>query len=267
MSSGTLEKIESREWKIVENNGEQIFGVLHRPTQVENPPIVVLLHGFASSKHGSNRCYVKLAQALAQAGLAAFRFDFRGAGDSEGSLDTATFEDLISDAILISKYASSLEGIDGERLGIFGASLGGSVAVQACAKNQAAKALALWAPVASGELWFQDFLLQHPELADADPNQVLGSYRGIELNPLFKKQFAELFAYKTVAGLNDLPLLHMHGEGDKTISMMHQKAFKKYAGPKARFITYPEEQHSLGFAKAFPEVVRETVTFFKEHLQ
>jgi uncharacterized protein len=76
----SLEKIETREPLIIENEGQRLFGVLHKPVGWDNPPIVVVLHGFASSKHGSHRCYVTLAEYLAKEGIATLRFDFRGAG-------------------------------------------------------------------------------------------------------------------------------------------------------------------------------------------
>lgn len=263
---GTLEKTESREWVVVDNEGVRLFGILHRPTQTEKPPIVAIFHGFASSKHGSNRCYVSLAEALAKEGIAAFRFDFRGSGDSESSLSAASFEDLISDALAVSGHLSFLEGIDSSRLGLFGASLGGAIAVEANASGRMAKALALWAPVASGELWFRDFLMKRPDLANADPNMILGTYKGINLTPAFREQFALLSAYKTLSTMPRLPILHMHGEEDDTISIAHQRAFRTACGANAKFIVYPEEQHSLGYAKVFPEIIQETIAFFRENL-
>ncbi|MCC5832688.1 MAG: alpha/beta fold hydrolase [Chlamydiales bacterium] len=263
---GTLEKTESREWVAVDNQGVRLFGVLHRPLQKETPPVVLILHGFASSKHGSNRCYVILAEALAKAGIASLRFDFRGSGDSESTLSASSFEDLISDALAFSKHLSSLDKIDTSRMGLFGASLGGAIGVEACGRGAEAKALALWAPVASGELWLRDFIMKQPELIHADPHAILGTYRGIQLTSAFREQFARLFAYKTLASMPHLPFLHMHGEKDETISIAHQEAFQKACTSNAKFIAYPEEQHSLGYAKAFPDVIHETLAFFKEHL-
>lgn len=262
---GVLEKTESRESIVIENNGLQLFGILHRPLNVYNPPVVLIMHGFASSKHGSNRCYVTLAEAMVKEGIAVLRFDFRGCGDSEGSLNDSSLNDLISDALAVLGHISKIEGIDGERIAIFGASLGGSIAVEASALWSGIKALALWSPVASGELWFRDFLTKHPEYKNAPPTSALALYRGVKLTPQFREQFAKLFAYKTAATMPTLPILHMQGERDETISMAHQEAFKA-ANPKATCIRYPEEQHSLGFAKVFPEVIAETIAFFKRYI-
>lgn len=262
----TLEKTTSRTWITVQNADVQLFGVLHSPLNVKNPPIVLILHGFASSKLGSNRCYVAMAESFANEGIAALRFDFRGSGDSEGSLDEASVEDLISDALSVAHSLDDHEELDATKLGIFGASLGGSIAVQAAAKGGLGKALALWAPVASGELWLRDFLMKHPEFLQTDPYQTLGAYRGVKLSPAFKEQFFQLSAYKTLTSLSHLPLLHMHGERDSVVSIAHQEAFRRTGSSSATFISYPEEEHSLGYAKIFPEVIRETVAFFKEHL-
>ncbi len=266
---GTLEKVEVREPVVFDNGGEQIFAVLHRPVEVANPPLVLFLHGFASSKHGSNRCYVTLAESLAAEGIASLRFDFRGCGDSEGTLSTISLEDLVSDALTVLDGVEKIDGIDCERIGLFGASLGGAIAVIAAARFQRVKAMGLWAPVASGELWYRDFLMRHPEYLHADPSQVLSSYRGIRLSEAFRQEFRHMQAYKVIEQLDQVPILLMHGENDETVSIAHYEAFKEAcltSGIDGRFIKYPESEHSLGFSPHFPVVVEETKLWFETHL-
>ncbi len=265
----TMDKTEKREWIIMEKEGQQIFGVLHRPVDVENPPVVVILHGFASSKHGSNRCYVNLAHALAKAGFAALRFDSRGSGDSEGNLSDITFEDLVSDAAFVIKSVGEIDGVDSSRMALFGASLGGSLAILAAERTQCVKAMALWAPAASGELWFRDYLARHPEHMNVEPGKLLATYKGNQIHPLFREQFAKLQAYKSMANLHDLPILHMHGEKDVTISSAHAAAFKNACPPdqsNVQFLSYPDGEHSLGYSSSFKNVIEETIRFFERNL-
>lgn len=264
----TMEKTESREWVIIENEGQRLFAVLHRPLHVENPPIVVVLHGFASSKQGTSRGYVRLAERLTQQGIACLRFDFRGAGDSEGDLSVLSLEDLVSDAVCVCHYIEHLEGIDAQRIGLFGASLGGSIAILSTALHRLTKALVLWAPVASGELWYRDFIRAHPEFMQAHPSQVAGTYKGVKLNPTFREQFGRMRAYETLSSCTTLPILHMHGKDDSQISIDHQQAFKKACAhlQMARFITFSETEHSFGRSKVFAEAVQETVNWFKKYL-
>lgn len=265
----THEKSEIREWVALENGGQKIFGILHRPQQTANPAVVLILHGFASSKQGSNRCYVTLAEKLAKAGMASLRFDFRGSGDSEGSLSDVTLEDMVSDALSVVEKLGVIPGIDATRVALFGASLGGAISILAAARALVIKTLVLWAPVASGELWYRDFLRQHPEQLHADPTKILSSYKGIKLHPQFREQFARLAAHKIMqTQLGAMPILHMHGEKDGVISIAHQEAFRQVCGhaPQIRFVKYPDGEHSLGFSPNFHEVIEETLGWLKNHL-
>lgn len=261
-----LTKIENREWMVIENKGQKIFAVLHTPCEVENPPIVMICHGFSSSKHGSNRSYVRIAEGLAAIGIATLRFDFRGSGDSEGSLSDISLEDLISDAFAVYQAIENREEFDNERIGIFGASLGGAVALLSNAIHKRAKSIALWAPVARGDLWYRDLVKRNPDLTGQDPLVAMAIYKGITIHPLFRQQFAAMSAEKTLMEFPLTPLLHMQGEKDMIISTDHTLAYKKYAGPNTQFITYPNAEHSLGFASAFPDVIQTSVDWFQKTL-
>lgn len=269
----TLDKLETREPLMITNNEQQIFAVLHRPLGIDFAPVVVVHHGFASSKHGSNRCYVTLAEHLAKNGIATIRFDFRGSGDSEGALTELSFNDLVSDSVAVLQSIESIEGIDSKRIGLFGASLGGAIAVFGAARfvqaNAQINALALWAPVASGELWYRDFLVRHPEYVHVNPSQVLSSYRGIQLSDAFREEFKQMYAYKTAGELTDVPLLVMQGEKDETVSINHLEAFRQSCASSdspMRFVKYPDGEHSLGFSPDFASALEETQQWFEYYL-
>lgn len=260
-----VQKTEIRECLALDNCGQRIFAVLHRPVDMVHTPLICVFHGFASSKHGSNRSYVKLGEALSLEGIATLRFDFRGAGDSEGSLSDICFEDMLSDAGAVFKTIENLEGIDNSRIGLFGASLGGAIAVLSQVFVKKAKTMALWAPVASGELWYKDVLKQKPELRNADPKLAFETFRGIKIHPKFREQFGCMDAAKALSAFK-APILHMHGSNDETLSLAHQEAFRRHAFEGSKFITYPSSDHRLGCIKMFPEVVDETVHWFKKYL-
>ena len=70
--------------------GLKIAGVLQRPKDArpgERRPAFLVLHGFGSNKMSSN-CILP-CKMLADWGYAALRFDFRGCGESEGTLRAA----------------------------------------------------------------------------------------------------------------------------------------------------------------------------------
>src|SRR5437764_8425299 len=69
-------------------HSQKVFGVIHRPAQAAATlcPALLILHGFVGSKDQPHQIFVKLAEALAGAGMVALRIDLRGRGDSEGDM-------------------------------------------------------------------------------------------------------------------------------------------------------------------------------------
>ncbi len=68
---------------IFDCQGCRLVGVLSRPAQPAKVGVLILVGG-PQTRIGSHRQFALLARALATAGIAALRFDFRGMGDSEG---------------------------------------------------------------------------------------------------------------------------------------------------------------------------------------
>ena len=73
--------------------------------------------------------------------MAVLAFNFRGVGRSEGSHDRGTGE--VVDALAAIHYLTSQPSVDSDRLGIAGYSFGAVVTLNAAAKDQALKAIAV----------------------------------------------------------------------------------------------------------------------------
>ena len=91
-----------------------------------------------------NPVVMALALALAEAGIATFRFNFRGVGDSQGVFSKGEEEpqDLRSALDLLKGWP----GIDRKRLALVGYSFGGQVVLLGLRGYRAARALALVSP-------------------------------------------------------------------------------------------------------------------------
>ncbi len=87
-------------------------------------PMVVLMHGFISSKRMPPIPYI--AKALAEAGIASISFDFDAHGKSEGDFVDMTISNEILDAKAIYEYACSLPFVSD--VALLGHSQGGVVA-------------------------------------------------------------------------------------------------------------------------------------------
>jgi exosortase A-associated hydrolase 1 len=75
--------------------GDSLLGVLHPPQRAGADLGVLVVVGGPQYRVGSHRQFVLMARALAHAGIAVLRFDYRGMGDSEGG--QRTFEDCGDD--------------------------------------------------------------------------------------------------------------------------------------------------------------------------
>jgi uncharacterized protein len=102
-------------------------GVLHEPLQVEQAPVVVLCHPQPASSDMNDVITVALARSLAQAGMVALRFNFRGVGKSQGQQTDGRLEPLdLAGAIDI---ALTRPGINTAKVCVIGHSFGAYIAL------------------------------------------------------------------------------------------------------------------------------------------
>src|SRR5579864_8279648 len=110
--------------------GKMLRGVLHRPSDAagRSLPAVVMFHGFTGNRMEAHWIFVKCARNLAQAGIASLRFDFCGSGESDGEFSEVTLRGEIADGRMAVEFLRRQRGIDAQRVGLLGLSLGGTVA-------------------------------------------------------------------------------------------------------------------------------------------
>jgi pimeloyl-ACP methyl ester carboxylesterase len=87
----------------------------------------------------------QLAGALAQQGFLVLRYDKRGVGQSGGRAEAATQKDYTDDLIGIVKWLEERDDVDPRRLTVVGHSEGGTVALQAAARERKIRSLVLLA--------------------------------------------------------------------------------------------------------------------------
>ncbi len=72
---------------------------------------------------------------MSRLGLATFRYDKRGCGQSEGDFNTASLFDLVDDAVSAWQWLRNIPEIDAERIGVLGQSEGAVIALMLAAQN------------------------------------------------------------------------------------------------------------------------------------
>ncbi len=118
------------------NRGLQLTGVLHLPEGVSGPfPGAVVCHPHTlMGGNMGNGVVVSICLALTVAGWAALRFDFRGAGSSQGAFDDGVGErDDVEGAV---DFLYVQTEIDPGELAVMGYSFGAGVALHHAARDR-----------------------------------------------------------------------------------------------------------------------------------
>jgi exosortase A-associated hydrolase 1 len=121
--------------------GEDLVGVVH-PSAGRRTGVLIVVGG-PQYRVGSHRQFVLMARALAEAGHPVFRFDYRGMGDSGGSL--RTFEHVAEDVrTAIDTFAKQVPDL--QSIAIWGLCDAASAALMYCASDSRVSALILANP-------------------------------------------------------------------------------------------------------------------------
>lgn len=264
-----MQKVEEREAVTLINREEKIFGIIHRPLNAVKCPAVVFCPGFAGNKSGKFRLSVKLAQELAKQGIVALRFDYRGCGDSEGEFRELTLEGKVSDTLTCLRFLAQDAQVDSSRLGIFGRSLGGLIAILSAEQFHQIKSLVLWSPVFTSHPWkkmWEEFkiLQKHRSDHDQPPLPLPANVPNLH----FLQEFFNLRLQDALHTLKDMPLLHIQGEQDMVTTMEHMKAYQiaREGLSHTRFVSLPHSGHDFENVEEQQLAIQETCQWFKQTL-
>jgi len=258
-----------KKWVTFENGAKTLYGVIHMPVDKDPFPGVVIFHGFGGNKCGKHRLYVREAMKLVEAGIAVLRFDFRGAGDSDGDFCEVDLDSEVSDAIRGVDYLSNLPSVDSSRIGLLGRSLGGAIAVLVASQLDHVKSLALWAPVFSAHQWREEWQQAQQEKTSHFLDEGYVAFEGQLTNVSFVEQFFAMRLEENIKRLGHLPLIHFHGEQDTKVNLQHAAYYEKYrsdATAPSRFIRLANSDHDFDDVKDQELLLDETSRWFKETL-
>lgn len=130
------------------SDGVSCAAWLYRPTGVERPPVVVMAHGFAGTRNVRLDAF---AERFAQRGMAAFVFDYRHFGDSQGEpRQLLDIPRQLADWRAALNHVRGLDAVDGERLALWGTSFSGGHVVVTAAADPAVRAVVAQVPFVDG---------------------------------------------------------------------------------------------------------------------
>ncbi len=266
-----MSSIESQEEVALQIHDKKISAILHYPSFSFPLATVLICPGFAGTKVGKFSIFLSLTKVLVESGFAVMRFDYRGAGESEGDFAEMTIDSQVEDVLACLNYLKNHPKVNSSAIGLLGRSLGGMIALLAASHFSEIKSLVLWAPVFSASSWKQAFE-RVSKLPNSFLNQEAKSYLPTNLPQLpgkeFLRQFFAVNLNSSLAKLSSIPLLHIHGQKDQIVTIDHadlyQKASEKYL--KTQFIKLASSDHDFSDDKERQLAITETNQWFKNTL-
>src|SRR5256714_9883612 len=143
MSSGTRTRLDVA----FPSSGDECRAWLFMP-DAERPPLVILGHGLGATREYGLEPYAKR---FADAGIAALAFTYRHFGDSGGEpRQLLDIERQLGDWAAALAYARNLDGVDHDRIALWGTSFAGGHVIEAAARDGAVAAVVSQCPFTDG---------------------------------------------------------------------------------------------------------------------
>jgi putative redox protein len=220
------------------SRGQTLAALLELP---EREPVATALFAHCFTCGKDNLAAKRIAEALAQRGIAVLRFDFTGLGMSEGEFASTNFSSNVADLVAA---ADHLRKTGRAPTLLIGHSLGGAAVLAAAARVPEARAVAtIAAPSDHGHVTglFKDKVAEIRERGEVE---VALAGRPFRIRREFLDDVAEQKTIDAVVGLRKA-LLVLHSPTDDTVSIDNaSKIFLAARHPKS-FVSLADADHLL----------------------
>jgi dipeptidyl aminopeptidase/acylaminoacyl peptidase len=216
-----------------------------------NGAAVIMLHGLGVNRGGD----LDLARAMAERGYGVLLPDLRAHGESEGEVSTLGPRE-VRDVRAAVEHLQNRPEIDRERIGVWGASLGGAVAILAGAQLPDLKAVVAQSAFASVEWLVQNQFsnLERMPTWLAPVVVAMGGWQaGVDTR--------EIAPVRQVGRISPRPLMIIHGERDSMFLVQNAALLAEAAGEPKELWILPGLGHT-GLYAADPETYGDRVGAF-----
>lgn len=245
----------------IDGDHGKLSAILQTPDDRAEYPLVMILHGFNSSKQMT--LLSAIADKLEQSGIASIRFDFNGHGESEGSFQNMTISNELNDAKKVYEYVQNLPEITS--ISVTGHSQGGVVAGLIAGEygTEKIKSVVLMAPASvlrelarKGELFGTKFDTDNiPEYIEL--------FNGLRVGRAYLEDAKKLPIYEISAQYQG-PVLIVHSQDDELVPYSNGEEYNQiYQNSKLK--TLRGFDHS--FTQNTVEVAQMVADYFIQQLQ
>ncbi len=255
------------------SEGLKIYALMTVPTGTRPSsgwPAIIFNHGYIPPElYRTTERYVAYVDAFARNGYVVFKSDYRGHGSSEGKADGAYGSpDYTIDVLNALASVKRYPGVDPNRIGMWGHSMGGYITLRAMVVSKDIKAGVIWAGVVGT---YKDLLTSWHNHADNFPvrarrwrTELIAQHGTPDENPAF---WNSISANSYVADLSGPLQLH-HDINDSEVPILFAEHLRQEilnAGGSVEYYTYPGDDHNL--SKDFQTAMDRSVAFFDRYVK
>lgn len=219
------------------DDGVRLVGVLERPSP-EPGPLVLVLHGFTSSKDKPHT--IAACEAMREAGFSTLRFDLYGHGESGGEFRKHTLHKWVANTLAMMDWAEQQDFVT--ELWLSGHSQGGlTAALAAGSAPERVRGMILRAPAFMLPRCAREGMLLGVSF---DPAQLPAAFpviKGLTLEADYLRSAQTIRAEDSVDAF-DGPVLLLHGTADDVVPLQDvAAAAERYRNGTLELI--PDETH------------------------
>jgi len=251
----------------VASRGVTVPAVLTVPSGGEKVPLVIMAHGHGGSKEEAGG-FTAIAEELARLGVASIRVDFPGCGESAEPFTANNLTNMLADIDAARAFAVANAPVDEKRVGVFGYSMGGRLAILSSGRAAYAS-MSLLAPAATDGaasmyifMGGKDAYKSLAAKAASDGHVVFTTMFG-QVQDLGLQWFSDnesakcLEAVRAYAG----PIQYVRGSADTIIpeSVVNESAASAASSSGVELVTVKGADHGYGFYGGDPQKKIDTV--------
>lgn len=245
------------------SDGKKVSGVAHIPKGSGPFPVIVQFRGYVDPiLYTPGMGILRSAEVFAKNGFISLAPDFLGYGGSDplsNNIFLDRFETYTS-AINLIKSVGSFPDVDASRIGIWGHSNGGQIAITVAEILHWTSPMVLWAPVTKP---FPYSILYYTD--DADDH---GKFLRKKLSEFETEYDAECYSLTNFLSRLAGPMQLHQGTEDDAVPQKWSDIFAeelKKQGKDIRYYNYPGADHNM--LGSWNTVINRDVEFFKTHLK
>jgi len=235
----------------VKIRGKQVVGMIHYARK--DSPVAIICHGWFSHKL-LPRFLLYAARKMAESGITAIRFDFRGSGESEGRWEDQTITSMLEDLDAVINFATNKLG--NRKICVIGRSQGAYIAFLKAARNKRINCLVSW----MGRMWdYEDLKLALEEYKRK--GYIYTSWARIS-----GKYVRDSLKYRLKTEVKKIrtPALFIYGEKDDTVYPSSCLTIYRKLKAQKKLLIFNDLDHFFN-GKDSKKLLKETIAWIKRY--